>query len=270
MSTVPRNLALAVAAIATLIVSACGGSQPSQTDKKEGAKALPSPTPVSPQRTEKPAPDVASAKVPDRPAAAVPAPVPPSPKEKVFLTHPDGLPCAEGNLISNGCFAEWFVNERVPTGWSHGRPGIPEAEAASTIKRFVGDSFRGGVAIEQTWRTSDAAQAVTDHFGVTVKDLKPKTKYRLTVNARNESSATVTISPYAEMPPSGAEKETKYENLALAFVKLTAGGGMKEYSGEFTTGEQSTVRFTASCGAEDAGAYPVKVLWDEWALKEVE
>ena len=218
--------------------------------------------------------------VPPAPGPAVPAPTrvtvarpvrvseaspDPGPTQAVFASSGPSsvLPAAETNLIENGSFEKWAPRERVPWPWKHGfgYPAVDEMPSSVQLRREGAQD--GAYALEQTWRRSDAADSVFARFGITVDGLKPRTAYRFTVRAKNESNGTVVVSPYSVKEGDGKEV---VENLKLGLVEVKPGDGYQNLKGYFQTGDEGSVRLAAAC---IDGEYPVTVVWDDWRLVEL-
>ena len=170
------------------------------------------------------------------------------------------------NLIRNGDFAEWQGNVQIPSGW--------ECEAPSSLWSTAPIVVEGwNPAIAQTWITSDSAAATNRSFGCFVNGLKPHTRYRLYVRARNLSRCQVIISAWemeGEYLGPDAPYPTPKQRLGLlaAVIPPGPGGSFAGRAGEFYTREGGCVRLFARL-SDGSNALPATVQWDLWALTEM-
>lgn len=166
------------------------------------------------------------------------------------------------NLLNNGSFELWDTKRELPRGFRapNARDGV--------VRRETQRVAQGTFALLQIWRGDDSDSLPLTRFQTSVVGLRPKTTYRLSVQANNLSQNSFVITAWS-MPTrrdpgaKGPRKQTKIGDV----ITVVPAEGFIEYSGVFTTLEEPgvLVQLTAACmpGAED---FPANLIWDGWQL----
>ncbi|MBX7259228.1 MAG: hypothetical protein K1Y02_22900 [Candidatus Hydrogenedentes bacterium] len=165
------------------------------------------------------------------------------------------------NLLANGSIALWPDGVRLPTEWTHGF-GYSVDDIPSQVERYEDGVPLAGFGVLQTWNKPDANDSIFRQFGQTVKNVKPKTLYRVRVKALNLSDKAALVSVW---DVSGGENGP-VKKLAEPFIqaKPSAEFGFLDYTAVFDSGSASAVRIVTL--SQDAGT---KVVWAGFELLEV-
>ncbi len=164
-----------------------------------------------------------------------------------------------GNLIANPGFQDWPSDSVVPASWHHAAAsGAPPGQTDSTIEPYTFED--GVVGVRQTWHQPTGPSSFFDRFGTSVQ-LKPGTKYRLTITAANRAHAPVVVS--------ACEVGNTMHKLSAAALRLDRSDRFRTNELVFRTDEGGQVLIYATCGQEDFLTFPAAVDWRSWFLTEI-
>jgi hypothetical protein len=166
------------------------------------------------------------------------------------------------NLLPNGNFEKWAPQERAPWPWSHGW-GYPTVEEMPSIVKAYHEGpivvQEGAFALEQTWKRSDVPDSVTALLSNKASGLEPKSAYRLSFMAWNQSKSTGGVQVWSSQDPNNM--------VCLLRIEVLPSDAFKTYSGDFTVNKEKEV--TLSVG--NAGPeFPSTIVWDDFKIQKIE
>ena len=170
------------------------------------------------------------------------------------------------NMIQNGDFSSWQVDASAPDYF-----GAPDgARGTSLIEPERGED--GAVwAVRQTWRESDSRESYSKLFHTWATNLKPNTRYRLSVRVCNKSPNVILVRAlhYPVRTPAEALVSDDAPQV-LGGVSFGLTKDFEEFGFEFQTG--GAQEFCVLIGAKNnvaEGTFPAVCVWDDWTIRPV-
>ena len=167
------------------------------------------------------------------------------------------------SLIRNGDFSVWPPRSAAPSGFE--APG--GSKECSSIEPETKQAVSPPRAVRQTWHVTDKAGSFFRTFRTWATGLKPKTAYRFTFQADNQSQNTIIVVIYEYYVPEPVAPPTPPRGQRLGILEVPPTDGSKEFSLNFTTGSEdvfSVMFFVKTAG--DGKGFPATCIWDDWHL----
>lgn len=160
-------------------------------------------------------------------------------------------------LIENSSFEKWYAGKPLPEGSFT----LPDpALGHSMIEPHMRRAQDGKYVLQQVWSASDADDAPERLFGVEVAGLKPDTEYRFSCQVEPMHKFTASVGVY------GIDASGKMEALRDPLLEVKPDKfWWRKLEGVFNTGAYQKIKIVTR-GPAKSGAFPNRVLWDDWRL----
>lgn len=160
------------------------------------------------------------------------------------------------NLISNGDFAAWDGEAKVPEGFT-----VPKNRALSYILQREDRGGPSKYSADQYWHKSDAARPCFELFHAKAPDIQAGKSYELSVHARSYDNTTASLSVFV--------LDNTGEAIAVYPSAITVEPGRDEFRKHkcrLRSNQAGTWLVASHANAQTT--FRGRIIWLEWRLVE--